>query len=73
MEDRSAALKKAASEYRRAVERARQVEKDASAKLAEQMREAYSAGMKKADILRATDHVWSRTWLDNALKVNPTE
>ncbi len=72
-----AALASAAAKYRRAVKRAEEIQKQASEELADAMRAAYAngRGMKKADILRATGHVWSRTWMDNALKnePNPTQ
>ncbi len=75
MTDHTAALKAAAEEYRRKVERAKEihrqaddVQRAASEQLAETMRAAYRDGTKKADILRATGHVWSRTWVDRAVK-----
>ncbi len=69
-----AALAKAAAQYRKAVKRAEEIQKQAADALADAMRTAYAGGqgMKKADILRATGHVWSRTWMDEALKKNPT-
>jgi hypothetical protein len=35
--------------------------------LAEEVRAAHRDGMRKADILRAIDHVWSREWLDRTI------
>lgn len=67
-DEREVALAKAASQYRKAVKRAEDIQKQASEELGDAMRAAYVGGMKKADILRATGHVWSRTWMDNALK-----
>lgn len=69
------ALAKAAAKYRRAVKRAEEIQKHAADDLADAMRTAYAGGqgMKKADILRATGHVWSRTWMDQALKNEPTQ
>ncbi len=60
---REAALGKAATQYRKAVKRADEIQKQASEERAAAMRAAYNDGngMKKADILRATGHVWSRT------------
>lgn len=65
-----AALARAAAKYRRAVKRAEEIQKEASEELAATMKAAYDGGrgMKKADILRATGHVWSRTWMDRNLK-----
>ncbi len=73
-EQRKAALAKAAAQYRKAVKRADDIKKQATDELAAAMREAYSEGegLKKADILRATGHVWSRTWVDHALSNKPT-
>lgn len=70
-----AALAKAAAQYRKAVKRADEIREKASEDLAAAMRDAYAdgQGMKKADILRATGHVWSRTWMDEALKKRPTQ
>jgi len=67
----AAALKRAATKYRKAVERAEEIQRQASAELAEAVRDAYAGGLKKSEILRATDYVWSRTWLDNAIRQDP--
>jgi len=37
-------------------------------RLADSIRVAYSDGMRKADILRAIEHVWSRQWVDETLR-----
>lgn len=75
MTDYTDALREAADEYRREIERAKEIRKQAdevqrqaSDKLSGVMRDAYAAGTKKAAILRATNHVWSRTWLDRAVE-----
>lgn len=72
MTDQTERLKKAAAKYRRAKERAAEIERAASAELAQEVRSAYADGdgMRKSEILRATDFVWSRTWLDRTLKSN---
>lgn len=68
MTEHEAALRKAVAAYKRANKRATDIQKKASAELATAMRTAFTVGhMRKADILKATDHVWSRTWLDKAL------
>lgn len=36
--------------------------------LIQKARAAYADGMKKADILRAINHIWSSTWLDKILE-----
>lgn len=54
--DQAAALAKRAAAYRGAQEKlARE-----RAALQDAVREAAGAGMKQADIVRATDHVWTR-------------
>jgi hypothetical protein len=65
---REAALAKAAAQFRKSVKRADDIKKQASDDLTKAMKTAYDAGMKKADMLRVTNQVWSRTWLDKALK-----
>jgi len=62
------ALRRTTDRYRREKKRAADIERKASAELAEAIRTAYADGMKKADIIRAIDHVWSRTWVDRACK-----
>lgn len=68
MVDHGAELHDAAQNYRRARDRAEQVIVPARAELADAIRAAYSDGMRKADILRAIDHVWSRQWLDETVR-----
>lgn len=62
------ALRKTTERYRREKRRAADIERKASSELAQAIRTAYEGGMKKADIIRAIDHVWSRTWVDRACK-----
>lgn len=68
MTNHEQALKEAADDYRKAKDRADEIMKGPRERLAERMKDAYADKMKKADILRATGHVWSRTWLDQAVK-----
>ena len=76
MTDFTTALREAAAEYRRERERVKrlheeadEVQRQASDRLAAVVRAAFTEGkMRKAAIIRATDHVWSRTWVDNAIK-----
>ena len=63
MTDDATRLRNAAIKYREEVERM----EAARLHLADTVRAAYQAGMRKADILRAIDHVWSREWLDRTL------
>jgi hypothetical protein len=69
----TAALAAAVAEYRKEKKRAAEIERQASEKLANKIRKAYAAGggMKKADIIRAIDHEWSRTWVDRAIAGTP--
>jgi flagellar biosynthesis/type III secretory pathway protein FliH len=71
--DPPAALRKATEQYRHEKQRAADIERAAINQLTTAIRSAYAGGMKKADILRAIDHEWSRTWLDRAVKDQPTE
>lgn len=70
MTDETERLRAAAAKYRRAREQAAEIERQASSELAAAIQAAYAdgKGMRKSAILRATDHVWSRTWLDQALR-----
>lgn len=68
MVDHSAELREAAQAYQRARERAEQIVVPARTELADAIRAAYSDGVRKADILRAINHVWSRQWLDETLR-----
>lgn len=63
MTDHIAAIREATDAYRQA--QAAMVEAQAS--LVQAMREAYAARFRKSEIMRATDHLWSRTWLDRTL------
>ena len=68
MDDHTDALGTAAADYRRAHEEAEKLIRPARERLAEEIRAAYTDGMRKAQILRATDHVWSREWVDRTIK-----
>ena len=68
MVDHGAELHDAAQNYRRARQHAEQVIVPARAELTNAIRAAYTDGMRKADILRAIDHVWSRQWLDETVR-----
>ncbi len=67
--DYATSLRKAVTQYRKEKKRAADIERRASEALAEEIRVAYDNGngMKKADIIRAIDHEWSRTWVDKAI------
>lgn len=64
-------LKEVAAAYRRARTRAEQIMFEPRQRLAEAIRSAYGDDMRKSDILRATDHVWSRQWIDQTVKDEP--
>ncbi len=68
-------LRKAAAAYRRAKARADQIMVGPRQQLADAIRGAYAdgKGMKKADIIRASDHVWSRQWVDETVKEKPSD
>jgi hypothetical protein len=68
MTEHAEVLKKAAADYRAAQERAKQILIEPRQVLADAIRAAYADKMKKADIIRATDHVWSRQWVDMTVK-----
>lgn len=68
MVDHGAELREAAKKYRRARKRADAILVPARTQLADSVRAAYVDGMRKSDILRATDHVWSRQWLDDTVR-----
>lgn len=72
MDDRTQKLRRAVLKYRREQKRADDIKAQASADLKEAIRSAYTDGMKKADILRGIDHQWSRTWVDQAIKNEPS-
>ncbi len=67
MDERAQKLRRAVTRYRREQKRADDIKAQASADLKDAIREAYSNGMRKADILRGIDHQWSRTWIDQAI------
>ena len=68
MVDHGGELREAAQAYQRARERAEQIVVPARTQLADAIRAAYSDGVRKAEILRAIDHVWSRQWVDETLR-----
>jgi hypothetical protein len=68
MTDLATELKKAGAAYKRARTRADQIMDFPREQLTEKVRAAYADGMRKADILRAIDHVWSRQWLDDTVR-----
>lgn len=68
MTDHATALKQAADKYRRAQKRADELVAEPRRELTEAMRAAYSDEIRIADILRYADHVWSRTWVEKAVK-----
>jgi hypothetical protein len=68
MTDHTTALDAASGAYRAAKEEAERILKPPREALIEAARAAYAGGTKKADILRATGHVWSNTWLDKILE-----
>lgn len=68
MTNHSAELRAAGEAYQQAREAAERIMAEPRDDLTSKARAAYAAGMKKADILRSMGHVWSRTWLDQAVK-----
>jgi hypothetical protein len=68
MTDHTAKLREAGEAYQQARDQAEQIMSKPRDTLTQHARAAYAAGVKKADILRAIGHVWSRTWLDQAVK-----
>lgn len=68
MTNHATALKKAGEAYQQAREEAERIMAGPRDDLTQKARAAYADGMKKADILRSMGHVWSRTWLDQAVK-----
>ena len=82
MTDHVETLRSAADAYRLSMDRVKElqveavrVQREASDALADAIRSAYNdpspeRRLRKSAILRATDHVWSRTWLDRALKTS---
>jgi hypothetical protein len=61
-------LKEAAATYRKAKVRADQILAEPRQRLADAVRAAFSADLKKSEIIRAADHVWSRQWIDHTVK-----
>lgn len=61
-------LREVAAAYRKAKARADQIMVDPRQRLADAIRTAYGDNVKKSDILKATDHVWSRQWIDQTVK-----
>ena len=55
----------------RRYQRAQDAAEAARAELTEATKAAFAGGMRKAEILRAIDHVWSREWLDQVLGRTP--
>lgn len=68
MTDHTSELRQAGEAYQRARDEAERIMAGPRDDLTQKARAAFGAGMKKADILRAMGHVWSRTWLDQAVK-----
>lgn len=73
MTDHVEALRRAATRYRQAQVKADQIMRGPRDELARTVRAAYAGKLRKSDILRAMDHVWSRTWLDATLKEADTD
>jgi hypothetical protein len=63
--DHATGLKQAGQAYKRARDKADALLAKPREDLTEAVRAAYAAGMRKADILRAIDHAWSRQWVDD--------
>lgn len=61
-------LSAAGAAYKRAREKAEKIMAVPREDLTQKVREAYAAGMRKADILRAIEHTWSRQWLDDTVR-----
>lgn len=68
MTDHAHALQLAGANYKRAREEADRLMAVPRENLTRDVRAAFAAGMRKADILRAIDHVWSRQWLDDTVR-----
>lgn len=65
MTDHATDLRTAGHAYKRARKRADDLMVKPREDLTRAVRVAYAGGMKKADILRAIDHAWSRQWVDD--------
>jgi hypothetical protein len=61
-------LGEVADAYRQAKARADQIMSEPRQRLAEAVRAAYGDNVRKSEILKATDHVWSRQWIDQTVK-----
>lgn len=68
MAEHDTELREAGAAYKRARIEADQIMAGPREGLTEAVREAYRAGMRKADILRAIEHTWSRQWIDDTLR-----
>lgn len=64
-------LAQAAAAYSDARAEAERILTEPRSDLTAAVRDAYQDGMRKADILRAIDHIWSRQWLDDLLRDLP--
>ena len=61
-------LEAAAAAYRAAQEKADAIMATARTKLAASVCSAYASGVRKVDIGRITDKVWSRAWIDETIR-----
>lgn len=61
-------LEKAAAAYRAAQAKADGIMETARAQLAASICSAYASGVRKVDIGRVTDGVWSRAWIDETIR-----
>lgn len=68
MEQSLTNLRHAGTAYKRARDKADRIIEDPRKALAAAVRVAYANGVRKADILREIDHVWSRQWIDETVK-----
>ncbi|MEU7170243.1 hypothetical protein ABZ949_01975 [Micromonospora tulbaghiae] len=68
MTNHAAALREAGEAYQQARDEAERIMSEPRDNLTRAARAAFAGGMKKSDILRAMGHVWSRTWLDKAVR-----
>lgn len=67
MTDHQHRLRERGEAYQRARDEAERILAGPREELAAAVREAYADGVKKANILRWTGHVWSDTWLNKIL------
>lgn len=68
MTDPTSDLRKASAAYKRARDRSEKIMLEPREELTKLVRDAYAAGMRKSEILRAIDHVWSRQWVDDTVR-----